>query len=103
MRLLFFCKADWCRIKIRKRQTGKEQEEQQGILWQCVSSLEYLLLIQHEIGEASSTEGLDVFWVLLQNGTEVKDGDLSLAQQDVAPASFQQGVCCLTTLKSTIT
>lgn len=41
---------------------------------------EYLLLVQHEMGEAPSTQGLDVFWMLLQNGTEVKDGGLALTQ-----------------------
>ena len=63
---------------------------------------EYLLLVQHEIGEASSTEGQDVLRVLLQYGTKVKDGCLSLAQQGVTPRSLQQRLCCLTTFKNRV-
>jgi len=65
-----------------------------------VSTKEYLLLIQHEICEASSTKGLHVSRMLLQNGTEIKYCCLSLAQQGITPRSLQQGVCCLSTLEN---
>lgn len=44
------------------------------------NTCEYLLLVQHEMGEAPSTQGLDMFWMLLKNGTEVKYGSLALTQ-----------------------
>lgn len=44
------------------------------------NTCEYLLLVQHEMGEAPSTQGLDMFWMVLKNGTEVKDGSLALTQ-----------------------
>lgn len=64
--------------------------------WQC-STEEYLLLIQHEVCKSSSTEGLHVFRVLPQNGTEIKHGCLSLTQQHITPRSLQERICCIAT------
>lgn len=44
------------------------------------NTCEYLLLIQHEMGKAPSAQGLDMIWMLLKNGTKVKDGSLALTQ-----------------------
>lgn len=77
--------------KIKRRSTA---------LVACLERL-YLLLVQREIGEASSTEGLDMLWVLLQNGTKIKDGCFSLTQQSITPCSLQQRLCGLATFRNT--
>lgn len=59
----------------------------------------HLLLIQHEIREASSTQGLNMLRTILQDGAEIKDGCFTLTQQGVTPGSLQQRVHCLPTFE----
>lgn len=60
----------------------------------------HLLLTQHEIREASSTQGLNMLGMLLQDGAEIKDGCFPLPQRGVTPGSLQQRVHCLPTLET---
>lgn len=59
----------------------------------------YLLLIQHEISKASSTQGLNMFGMIFQDGAEIKNGCFLLTQQGITPGSLQQRVHCLPTLE----
>lgn len=63
------------------------------------SRCRYLLLVQHEISETSSTQGLNMFGVIFQDGAEIKNGCFLLTQQGVTPGSLQQRVHCLPTLE----
>lgn len=78
---------------------NKRREEAQTLDVACLDCL-YLLLVQREIGEASSTEGLNMFWALLQNGTKIKDGCFTLTQQGVTPCPLQQRLCGLATFRN---
>ena len=53
-------------------------------------AVSYLLLAECEVGEGSTTESMHMARVLPENGTEIKDGRLTLAQQGITPGSFQQ-------------
>ena len=52
----------------------------------------YLLLVQGQVGEAPPAEGVYVVRPLLEDGAEVVDGRLALAQQGVTAGPLQQRV-----------
>lgn len=62
-------------------------------------SSRYLLLIQHQMSEASSTQGLNVFGMISEDGTEIKNGRFLLTQQGITAGSLQQRVHRLPTFE----